>query len=582
MTWLELLERSAWAATFILAAAFAAGWTLGGAPAAWRHFLWTAVMAGLLVLPAMVRVMPRWGLATAPAVAVSRALTVTQIEAAPAAPAVAPRRNWSPLLAGWLAGCALAAGRFLMGRLRIRWILRHASEAGYAREPMDAVGGHGVRVAESASAPTAMAVGIRRPVVVLPAEAGAWPVERLRAALLHELMHIERRDLPAQAVAQAACCLYWFHPLAWLAAGQLRREREHACDDAVLGRGMAARDYARHLVESARALRRLREDAMAMTEPSLLEARVRALLDGRRDRRPLNRAAACAMLAALAVVLLPVAAVTVHAQAAPQAPRRDTGSAMAMALPPAQDQEPQTIVNVTFTPAAAGKAAPAAADEGVVSGMVQDPSGARIPNCTVTVRSEDGAMEQSATTDPVGGYQFASLPAGRYAVEVRAPGFKVLTRRGLLVEANQPSTVNLSLVLGSVSEALTITAARPAMAAAPAVTAPGRERIRVGGNVQPAKLLYKVAPVYPEDLRSQGISGTVHLAAIIDKQGYLTAIRPLGGPEGLIAAAVEAASQWLYQPSLLNGEPVQVETAIEHHVRVEIAGRGGPTGGALG
>lgn len=544
MTWLELLERSAWAATFILAAAFAASWALRSAPAAWRHFLWTAIMAALLVLPAMVRIMPRWGLETGPAAAAPSAVTVTESHAVPA---VAPRRR-SPLLFGWLAGFALTAARFLMGRLRIWWILRHASEAVYARQSMDAAGGRGVRVAQSASASTALAAGIRRPVVVLPAEAAAWPAERLRAALLHELMHVKRRDLPAQAVAQAACCLYWFHPLAWLAARQLRREREHACDDAVVGRGMAAQDYARHLVESARALRRPRAGEVAMAEPSLLEVRVRALLDGSRDRRPLNRAAACAMLATLVVVLLPVAAITVHAQAAPEAPPRHTAPAMAMALPLARDQEQQ--------------AAPAAAGGGAVSGMVQDPSGARIPNCTVTVRSEDGAVEQGSTTDPVGGYRFTSLPAGEYALQVQAPGFKVVTRRGLPVEANQTLTVNLSLVLGSVSEAVTVTAARPSITAA-AVTAPGRERIRVGGNVQPAKLLYKVAPVYPEDLRSQGISGTVHLAAIIGKQGYLTAIHPLGGPEGLIASAVEAASHWLYQPSLLNGEPVEVETAID-------------------
>ena len=124
------------------------------------------------------------------------------------------------------------------------------------------------------------------------------------------------------------------------------------------------------------------------------------------------------------------------------------------------------------------------------------------------------------------------------------------------------STVNVSLALGGVSEALTVIAARPATAAAPAATPQG-ERIRVGGNVQPAMILRKVMPVYPDDLRSQGISGTVHLAAIISKQGYLTAIHPLGGPEELIAAAVEAASQWVYRPSLLNGEPVQVETAID-------------------
>ena len=57
--------------------------------------------------------------------------------------------------------------------------------------------------------------------------------------------------------------------------------------------------------------------AMTKAEPSDLEARVRALLDGGRDRRPLSRLAAFAMVAALLGVLLPVAAITMHAQPAP-------------------------------------------------------------------------------------------------------------------------------------------------------------------------------------------------------------------------------------------------------------------------
>src|ERR1017187_2927636 len=91
-----------------------------------------------------------------------------------------------------------------------------------------------------------------------------WPVERLRAALLHELMHVRRRDLLAQTMAQAACCLYWFHPLVWVAARQLRRERERACDDAVLLGGIAAHDYAQHLIEMVRALGGKRVGAMTM------------------------------------------------------------------------------------------------------------------------------------------------------------------------------------------------------------------------------------------------------------------------------------------------------------------------------
>src|SRR5260370_16405356 len=88
-----------------------------------------------------------------------------------------------------------------------------------------------------------------RPVVFLPEAAQSWPVERLHAVVLHELIHIQRHDLAAQVAAQAACCFYWFHPMVWMAARQLRQERECACDDAVLCGGLAPPDYPAHLLE---------------------------------------------------------------------------------------------------------------------------------------------------------------------------------------------------------------------------------------------------------------------------------------------------------------------------------------------
>ena len=660
MTWTDVLVRSAWGATFVLPAAFAASWLLRTAPAAWRHFLWTGVLAGVLALPVMVRVTPKWGLPglqAAPAVALPGGPVATQtVVVSTAVSTAAAKPAWNPLLPGWLAGCALAAAWFLTGRLRMRLMVRHAEEAVYARDLLDAAGGHGVRVLESASAPTALALGIWRPVVMLPAGAGKWPLERLRAALLHEWMHVRRRDLLAQAIAQAACCLYWFHPLAWMAARHQRRERERACDDAVLGRGMAAHDYAQHLVESVRALGGRQLGAMTMAEPSDLEARVRALLDRGRDRRPLSRSVALAMVAALAAVLLPSAVITMHAQpapwfaatvapeppddpapqqpatvaaaaapaaaqgavaaAAPAAPQHASTAAAATApaatqgavaaAAPAAPQHASTaaaapapaaaqgavaaaaapaapqssnwrrgrlyVAAAAVAPAApqqpataAGAPAPAAAPAlGSLSGSVEDPSGARVPRCEVRLANLDGSNERVTHADFAGQFRFAAIPVGRYSLEVRSAGFAALKMQPR-VEANQEAVLTARLAVGQVLESVTIVGARPAAAPAPAAAPQPAVRIRVGGMVQPAKVLRRVPPVYPEDLKAKGVTGTVTLRGVIAKDGRLTDLELVNTEidPGLVTAAMEAARRWVYQPSLLNGEPVAVPTTID-------------------
>ena len=59
------------------------------------------------------------------------------------------------------------------------------------------------------------------------------------------------------------------------------------------------------------------------------------------------------------------------------------------------------------------------------------------------------------------------------------------------------------------------------------------------------------------------VQGTVRLEAVINTEGTVESLRVVSGPPLLVKAAFEAVSQWRYQPTLLNGEPVEVTTEIE-------------------
>lgn len=134
--------------------------------------------------------------------------------------------------------------------------------------------------------------------------------------------------------------------------------------------------------------------------------------------------------------------------------------------------------------------------------------------------------------------------------------------------------VTAALLLGAAACASALTLRLELASAAPATPAPRAsapralspqeeaKRVRVSPGVMAGQVVSKVAPVYPAEAREQGISGTVVLRAIINREGMVENLAVESGPEQLQNSAIDAVKHWVYKPFLLNGEPVEVETTI--------------------
>jgi len=97
----------------------------------------------------------------------------------------------------------------------------------------------------------------------------------------------------------------------------------------------------------------------------------------------------------------------------------------------------------------------------------------------------------------------------------------------------------------------------------PETHSPARTRIiHVGGQVIAAQGVYQPNPVYPSLAIAARVQGTVVLEAVIGKDGRVEGLKVVSGPALLIRAALDAVKTWRYQPTLLNGEPVEVQTEI--------------------
>ncbi len=198
-----------------------------------------------------------------------------------------------------------------------------------------------------------LTIGWRRPKILLPTDCDRWMESKRRVVLVHELAHVARHDVAWQVVARLACAVYWFHPLAWLAARRMRVERELACDDAVLRCGARPDQYATVLLDVAAAVCRPRPTAaaVAMACRNSLERRIRAILEPGLSRLPVGpRTGRFLLLGAMLVVVWTAA---LHPFAAPRRLMADSPkSAPSAGKPGASTKNDEAAARTAGKPAA--------------------------------------------------------------------------------------------------------------------------------------------------------------------------------------------------------------------------------------
>ena len=567
---MRLVAASAIDVAIVMAIALVATSLLRRRSAALRHWILAAAIVAATLMPILEAVLPVWNLPlrSAPAAETSIVVIVEGVQpvagsiAASSGPAASRFVNrWDLMvIAVWMGGVIAALVVLATGLMRLRALIHRSSRVtesslhSLVRASANAYGlTMPVRMLYS-SHPTPVSLGWLRPTILLPSDAAQWDQQRMQVVLRHELAHVARRDWPIQMTAALLCCVHWFNPLAWMAYRALRRESECACDDLVMGSGVDATDYATHLVamaQQAGSQASLWSPATAMAHASMLEERIQAMLDTRLNRDPLTLRARIAAVAVLTLLVLPVAAFTADARA-------QNG----------------------------GRAAASAPQAGSIVGVLYDQHSGLLPGAEVLLTEDRTGTTLTARSDQSGSFVFSDLPAGDYTLVTALPGF---ARVKNLIRVAPGASVrrNITMPLGTVQESISVRSdGSPSTTSQRSALRPTREipepRVaspcvgRIGGCIKPPTKVLDVKPIYPPGLAAAGVEGEVVLNGRIGIDGYMSDIQVVGlkaselefstssgmpHPD-LVAAALEAVRQWEFNPTLLNGAPVEAAVMI--------------------
>jgi beta-lactamase regulating signal transducer with metallopeptidase domain len=282
-----------------------------------RHTAWLAVLCAMPMMPVLPYVVPAAlppvpvpsissGMFDPPLYTESRTFRPDSVPLGAAVPArpriVQPAAIGVIVSALYVAGLLALSCRLLAGWLALRKVVRTSTP----------ISGQSAPVFESPHLATPVTVGVIDPKILLPCSWNQWPQEKLRAALAHELAHLQRRDTLTTFLAHLNRCVFWFHPLAWWLLGQLAFTAECACDDAAVRAIGDSRQYAALLLDMAEAMRRsgkrLSWPAPGVGGADLLTHRIDRILRGGADGLAVCQSRTLLTAASCALVILIVAA----------------------------------------------------------------------------------------------------------------------------------------------------------------------------------------------------------------------------------------------------------------------------------
>jgi TonB family protein len=309
-----------------------------------RHFLWRGVLAALFLLPLVQTVAPPLRGPSALAIRaeslVALPMPAQSAHAGYMLPAGTVPRNpigsedthssgWaSYLLILYAAVSAVFLARLITGLVRLTGIAERSEfiaaadlhelahelwlQSGACVKPR-------VRTSGEIAVPVVIEIG--DPMILLPRSWQRWDTEKLKAAIVHEMAHIARRDPATGLFALGATCLFWFHPLSWFLRHRLADLAEQACDEIAVRSISRPERYARILVDFAgdvaRCKGRTPEAASAAVRTSYIRKRIDHIVAAptqSRNHRPLR-----ALLVAILVPIMYISAAA-HFGAAQQPP----------------------------------------------------------------------------------------------------------------------------------------------------------------------------------------------------------------------------------------------------------------------